>query len=78
MFITEGLYDKLNDEAQLAGVLGHECGHVINRHAAEHMAHEQFYNSIVIATGVGAGDNRAAAVAQYVTQVRSLKYSRRR
>ena len=32
------LFDKLDDEAELAGVLGHEIGHVINRHAAEHMA----------------------------------------
>jgi predicted Zn-dependent protease len=76
VFITEALYDKLRSEAQLAGVLGHEIGHVVNRHAAEHMAHAQFYQSIVMATGVGSGDNRAAAVAQYVTQLRSLKYGR--
>ena len=37
IFITDGLYEKLQNEAQLAGVLGHEVGHVINRHAAEHM-----------------------------------------
>jgi len=40
------------------------------------MAHADFYNSLVMATGVGTGDNRAAALAQYVTQIRSLKYSR--
>jgi beta-barrel assembly-enhancing protease len=76
VFITQALFDRLRTEAQLAGVLGHEVGHVVNRHAAQQMAHEQFYQSIVIATGVGAGDNRAAALAQYVTQIRSLKYSR--
>jgi predicted Zn-dependent protease len=38
VFITRGLYTRLENEAQLAGVLGHETGHVINRHAAEHMA----------------------------------------
>src|SRR4051812_15020729 len=38
VFITRGLFDKLDNEAQLAGVLGHEIGHVIGRHAAEHMA----------------------------------------
>jgi predicted Zn-dependent protease len=76
VFITEALYDKLSNEAELAGVLGHEIGHVVHRHAAQQMAHADWYNSIVMATGVGTGDNRAAAVAQYVTQLRSLKYSR--
>jgi len=76
VFITRGLYTKLGTEGQLAGVLGHEIGHVVHRHAAQQMAHADFYNSIVMATGVGTGDNRAAALAQYVTQVRSLKYSR--
>jgi predicted Zn-dependent protease len=76
VFITEALYDKLGTEAQLAGVLGHEVGHVVHRHAAQQMAHQQWYQSIVMATGVGTGDQRAAALANYVTQLRSLKYSR--
>jgi predicted Zn-dependent protease len=76
IFITRGLFSRLENEAQLAGVLGHEIGHVVHRHAAEHMAQADFYQSIVMATGVGTGDNRAAAMAQYVTQIRSLKYSR--
>lgn len=76
IFITEALYNKLQNQAQLAGVLGHEVGHVVHRHAAEHMAQAQWYNSIVMATGVGTGDNRAAAAAQYVAQVRQLKYGR--
>lgn len=32
VFITKGLYDRLQDEAQLAGVLGHEIGHVQQKH----------------------------------------------
>ncbi len=32
IFITKGLYQRLNDEAELAGVLGHEIGHVIRKH----------------------------------------------
>jgi predicted Zn-dependent protease len=30
--ITRGLYDLLDSEAQLAGVLGHEIGHIVQRH----------------------------------------------
>jgi predicted Zn-dependent protease len=32
IFVTRGLYKLLNDEAELAGVLGHEIGHVIRKH----------------------------------------------
>jgi len=31
VFITRALLKKLKTEAQLAGVLGHEIGHVIHR-----------------------------------------------
>ena len=32
VFLTKGLYRKLKNEAELAGVLGHEIGHVIRKH----------------------------------------------
>ncbi len=32
IFVTRGLYKLLKDEAELAGVLGHEIGHVIRKH----------------------------------------------
>jgi beta-barrel assembly-enhancing protease len=32
ILITRGLYEILDNESQLAGVLGHEIGHVIKRH----------------------------------------------
>ena len=32
IFLTKGLYRKLHNEAELAGVLGHEIGHVVKRH----------------------------------------------
>jgi len=32
VFLTKGLYKKLKNEAELAGVLGHEIGHVIRKH----------------------------------------------
>ncbi len=32
VFVTRGLYMQLKSEAQLAGVLGHEIGHVIRKH----------------------------------------------
>ena len=35
IYITRGLMAYLNDEAELAGVLGHEIGHVTARHSVE-------------------------------------------
>ncbi len=35
VYVTRGLLAHLNDEAELAGVLGHEIGHVTARHAAQ-------------------------------------------
>lgn len=32
IFLTKGLYGILNNEAELAGVLGHEIGHVLRKH----------------------------------------------
>ena len=80
IFITRALYEQLPDEAALAGVLGHEIGHVINRHAAEHMATGQLGQGLTAAFGIGAnGSNQgrnAAIVAAMVNQVTQLKFSR--
>ena len=81
IFITRALYDRLQNEAQLAGVLGHEIGHVINRHAAEHMAKGQLGTALVTAVGIGASDDRnrgqmAAYAAMMANQMLQLKYSR--
>ena len=37
VLITRGLYASLSDEAELAGVLGHEIAHVVERHHVELM-----------------------------------------
>lgn len=81
VFITLGLYNKLQTEAQLAGVLSHEMGHVIERHSAQQMAKGQLGNLLVVAVGTGASDgqsnsNTASAVASMVNQMFQLRYSR--
>lgn len=38
LFITRGLVEKMTNEAQLAGVMGHEVGHVTGRHTAEQIS----------------------------------------
>lgn len=53
IFITYALFKQLN-EAQLAGVLGHEIAHVIGRHSAERIADSNFWKTIAMGASVGA------------------------
>ena len=53
IFITYALFKQLN-EAQLAGVLGHEIGHVIGRHSAERIAETNFWRTVAMGASVGA------------------------
>lgn len=80
IFITLGLYNKLQNEAQLAGVLSHEIGHVIERHSAQQMAKSNLGQSLVIAVGTGAGDSSGSSqsmmVAALVNQMMQLRYGR--
>jgi predicted Zn-dependent protease len=81
IFITRALYDRLQNEAQLAGVLGHEVGHVVGRHSAEKIARSQLGQALVGAVGVATSDESgrggmgqmAAAVVNQMTQ---LSYGR--
>jgi predicted Zn-dependent protease len=54
-FITYALFSQLNEE-QLAGVMGHEIGHVIGRHSAERIASSEFWRTATMGATVGAGD----------------------
>ncbi len=81
IFITRALFDALPGEAELAGVLGHEIGHVVGRHSAEQMAKSQLMQGLSQAAVVGASDSYNSAqmsqmAAQYVSQFVLTKYGR--
>ena len=77
IFITAALYDKLANEAQLAGVLGHEVGHVIWRHASVQMAKGELGQGLVGAVAAGTGyDQTATYAASLANKMLSLKYGR--
>lgn len=82
VFITLGLLNKLQTEAQLAGVLSHEMGHVIERHSAEQMAQSQLGQTLVGAVATGVSDRQdvaqsTAMIAQMANQMIQLRYSRK-
>lgn len=79
IFITLGLLNKLQTEAQLAGVLAHEMGHVIERHSAEQMATSRLGQILTMAVGTAASDqsNSGYQIAAVVNQMMQLRYSRK-
>ncbi|MBO6784160.1 MAG: M48 family metalloprotease [Alphaproteobacteria bacterium] len=56
VYVSRGLLGLANSEAELAGVLGHEIGHVTARHSA------QRYSSAVLAQGLSLGVGILGAV----------------
>ena len=65
ILITRGLYELLEDESQLAGILGHEIGHVVRKH---HIAAMQQGGLLSAASKAGqaAVGGRGAAVGNFV------------
>jgi predicted Zn-dependent protease len=82
VFITEGLMKKLKTEGELAGVLGHEIGHVIARHGAEHIAKQQLTEGLTGAAVLATYDpndpssRNSAAVAAMIGQLVGMRFGR--
>ncbi len=79
IFITEALFRRLKSEDQLAGVLGHEMGHVVARHSNEQMANSKLWGGIAQGLGVMTSDghsNTGAYIANMVAQWKVMKFSR--
>lgn len=55
VFITDGLFRKLNNESELAAVLGHEIAHVTRRHHTLAMAKKDRLGAIASLAGDAAG-----------------------
>ena len=59
VLITRGLYEILDNEAQLAGVLAHEIGHIIRRH---HVTVMQKSAALSAGAQLAQRDNRSALI----------------
>lgn len=57
MGVTRGLMTELDDEAELAALLGHELGHVNARHAAQRQGRAMVAQAAVIGLGVATADS---------------------
>ena len=76
IFITEALLGLLNNDDELAAVLGHEIGHVLARHSAEHLAKQQLTQQLIGAVVIGSGSYDAAQIAQIAGSLINMKHGR--
>ena len=79
VFITRGLLARLDSEAQMAGILGHEMGHVIAQHIGEQIRRQQVgqvLTGVAGAVGESQGVPVAGTGAQVIGAGILLKFSR--
>jgi predicted Zn-dependent protease len=59
VFITRGLYDMMQNDDQLAGVLGHEIEHVAKKHALKIIARGEFLQGVAgLTSDIGAAKGK--------------------
>jgi predicted Zn-dependent protease len=76
LYVNRGLIEAAESECELAGVLGHEIGHVVGRHSARQITQQHGLSAI---TGMLLGQNPsmvAQVTAQIVGTGAVLRYSR--
>jgi predicted Zn-dependent protease len=83
IYVTRGILAQMNNEAQLAGILGHEITHVNSRHAAKLMTKalgSQIATLIGIGAAAAAGSPGAAGgiamISSHITNYLLLGYGR--
>ena len=83
VYVTRGILAEMNDEAQLAGILGHEATHVNSRHGAKLMTKAMATQIATLlgvgaaaAAGSGSAANAVATIASHMTNYMLLGYGR--
>lgn len=81
IYVTRGLLAHLNNEAQLAVVLGHEIAHVAARHASQRAATQQFgqlaiISGAIIGESLGYDGASILQLSSQTAQLMFLKYGR--
>ncbi|PPE68556.1 M48 family metalloprotease [Caldimonas thermodepolymerans] len=67
--VTRGIMTELDDEAQLAALLGHELGHVNARHSAQRQGQAMVAQAVVAGIGVAASNSQWGALAGLGSQI---------
>ena len=79
IYITRGLLMRLDNEAELAAILGHETGHITAKHSVQYLQRQLGINLILTAIDYSLSKKnpqRVKAVAQVSASLINLRYSR--
>lgn len=77
IYVTRGILAHLGSEAQLAGVIGHEIGHVTARHTAKRITQQQLMGlGLGIASAASETFRRYSGPAEQALGLMLLKYGR--
>jgi predicted Zn-dependent protease len=72
IYITYALFSKLDNQDQLAGVLGHEIGHVLGKHSNERITNSKYWQTLIM----GSSAIDMGGIAQQYGQGQLLKNGR--
>ena len=75
VYITRGLMALASNEAEVAGVIAHEIGHITSRHAAQRYSNSMLAGGISMATNIFLG-SAANEIADLATRATLKSYSR--
>ncbi len=76
VYITRGILNFLNSEAELAAVLGHEIGHITARHPVRQQTQSTLSNIGAAALGIMTGSGDLAELASYAGAALVTGYGR--
>jgi predicted Zn-dependent protease len=76
IYITRQLMGLMNDEAELASVLGHEVGHVAANHAGGRQQQSILSQILTVGAAILTGSSQIGQLIGQVSQMHVLKFSR--
>ena len=77
VYITRGIMAYMTEEAHLAGVIGHEIGHVTARHSAQRAAQQQLAGVATIGAAILTGSSDVAQLSQMLGGALMSGYGRK-
>jgi predicted Zn-dependent protease len=76
VYINKGLIEKCKSDDELAGVIGHEVGHIVARHAIKRLQGAQLYSVLRVLTATATNSGEVGLAADVAVTELMLGYSR--